>query len=156
MTDRTNPVLFPASADRAGIRFNPTRLGVGAEELRNAAYGIAATLLRAGYYYPPHPVIDAHARLESTDAGILVSFPPPTPTLGDTVTVIDPDGNSRELDYTYITADTLGHAAAELWFDLYTGTWVTFSSVPLPAGYGTRYCSHALTFPIPGQEAPSA
>lgn len=146
---RENPALFPASADRAGVKYNPTRLGDGATYLKNAAYPIAAALMAEGYTYPHHHVIDCHARLETSEIGILVSFPPPAPRLGDTVTVIDPDGNSAEVPFAEVTADTLGDAPAGLWFDLDTGAWVTFSTVPLPAAHSTPYHSRALRFPLP-------
>lgn len=155
MIHRENPVLFPADHDRAGHRTDPPTLAVLRTEVDHMADRLGQVLLMAGFVYPKTDLVEAHARTESTDAGVCVSFPPPPPGIGDTVTVVDPTWRAARVPFTEITAETLGHPAARLYFDLDTGAWLTFTAHSLPQSISNTYASRATRYPIP-TEATSA
>lgn len=71
---------------------------------------------------------------------------PPLPAPGDTVTVVDPHWNSRQV---MLTPDVTG----PFFFDRYTNQWLVFSRYPLPPAHAERYRSLATAYPVP-QETP--
>lgn len=149
MSPRTNPALFPGDHNRVGHRFDPPTLGVLVTEATHVAHHIGQVLLNAGFIFPPEDVIERHAVTFSTNDGICVQFPPPLPGLGDRVTVVDTAWRSAEVAFTEVTAETLGHPHARLYFDLSTGLWITFSAGLLPTSISTDYRSQAARHPIP-------
>jgi hypothetical protein len=152
---RENPVLFPASHDRAGHRTNPPTLAVLETEVHFMADRLAGVLLEAGFIYPKEDLVRAHAVTFTTDKGIHVSFPPPAPGLGDRVTVVDHVWRCTVVPFTEVTAETLGHPHARLYFDLDTGAWLTFTAQLLPQSVSDPYQSRATRHPAP-QEATRA
>lgn len=143
---KTNPYLIPVHAGQTGAVYNPIRLVDAALELSNAAYAICATVFKAGYAYPRQDIVERHARVETTEEGIEVTFPPPGPHEGDTVIVLDHEYRCVEVPMD----DSL--AQGHVYFDLDTGEWVAFTRYAGQAHMTDTYDSLAKKYPLPEEE----
>ena len=75
---------------------------------------------------------------------------PPAPAPGDTVTVVDPNWNCRQVTLaTDVTGPFYTDTVGPFFFDRYTNQWLVFTRFPIPAAHGERYKSLATAYPVP-------
>ena len=144
-----NPYLFPSTHDRAGLRVHLGTPAALDSALPGVSRGLGQVLQLAGFSMPTPQVVRDNAELSTGEGELRVRFPPATPTVGDTIHVVDPGWQVVTVPYSDTTAETFGAPGTVFYFDLFNGKWLTFTAQMLPTSMSYPYVSHATYFDVP-------
>lgn len=146
-----NRWLWPATEKPIKHTVHPMNLGTTVSEVRHIAVALGMAIANRGYATPRWETLEKICRVKFGDQRITCTFPPPTPGIGDFVTVLDADYNARTLQVVETNKDTL---TADLYLDLDLGEWITFTTQRLQPEFGHTHLhmSRAATFPAPVPE----